>query len=149
MAKMVSLTIDGQPVTVPEGTLIVNAAKQIGIDIPVFCYHPKMEPVGMCRQCLVEIGRPVIDRATGQAVMENGKPKIQFGAKLETACTTPVSEGMVVLSQSEKAKASQKEILEFLLTSHPLDCPVCDKGGECPLQNLTMAHASPQSRYHL
>ncbi|MFA5874537.1 MAG: NADH-quinone oxidoreductase subunit NuoG, partial [Anaerolineales bacterium] len=147
MAKMISLTIDGHPITVPEGTLIVNAAKQIGIDIPVFCYHPKMEPVGMCRQCLVEVGHPMIDRATGQAVMEGDKPKIGFGPKLETACTTPVSEGMLVLSQSDKAKASQKEILEFLLTSHPLDCPACDKGGECPLQNLTMAHASPQSRF--
>ena len=147
MAKMVSLTIDGKPVSVPAGTLVVNAARQIGIDIPVFCYHPKMEPVGMCRQCLVEVGRPVIDRATGQLVMENGQAKIAFGPKLETACTTPVSEGMVVLSQSDKAKTSQKEILEFLLTSHPLDCPVCDKGGECPLQNLTMLHGSPQSRF--
>jgi NADH-quinone oxidoreductase subunit G len=144
---MILLSIDGRRVSVPEGTLIVNAAKIIGIDIPVFCYHPKMEPVGMCRQCLVEVGRPVMDRATGQAVMEGGKPKIGFGPKLETACTTQVSEGMVVLSQSEKAKASQKEILEFLLTSHPLDCPVCDKGGECPLQNLTMEHGSPKSRY--
>jgi NADH-quinone oxidoreductase subunit G len=80
-------------------------------------------------------------------VMEGDKPKIAFGPKLETACTTPVSEGMLVLSQSEKARASQKEILEFLLTSHPLDCPVCDKGGECPLQNLTMEHASTQSRF--
>ena len=84
-------------VTVPEGTLIVDAAKQAGIDIPVFCYHPKMEPVGMCRQCLVEIGRPMIDRATGQPVLDDdGTPKMQFGPKLETACTTPVSEGMVV-----------------------------------------------------
>jgi NADH-quinone oxidoreductase subunit G len=148
MAKMVSLTIDGRPVSVPEGTLIVNAAKTIGIDIPVFCYHPKMEPVGMCRQCLVEIGRPMFDRATRELVLdEAGKPKVQFGPKLETACTTPVSEGMLVLTQSEKAKEGQKSTLEFLLTSHPLDCPVCDKGGECPLQNLTMAHASPQSRY--
>ncbi len=147
MAKMISLTIDGRQVSIPEGTLIVNAAKQINIDVPVFCFHPKMEPVGMCRQCLVEVGRPMLDRATGQPVMENGRQKIQFGAKLETACSTPVSEGMVVLTTSEKAMASQKEILEFLLTSHPLDCPVCDKGGECPLQNLTMAHASPQSRY--
>jgi NADH-quinone oxidoreductase subunit G len=147
MAKMVSLTIDGRSVTVPEGTLIVNAARQIGIDIPVFCYHPKMEPVGMCRQCLVEVGRPMIDRATGQPVMEAGKPKIGFGPKLETACTTPVSEGMLVLSQSEKARASQKEILEFLLTSHPLDCPVCDKGGECPLQNLTLAYGPSESRF--
>ncbi|MBM3151301.1 MAG: NADH-quinone oxidoreductase subunit NuoG [Chloroflexi bacterium] len=147
MTKQVTLTIDGQQATVPEGTLIVNAAKQIGIDIPVFCYHPKMEPVGMCRQCLVEVGRPVVDRATGQAVMDGDKPKIGFGPKLETACTTPVSEGMVVLSQSEKARASQKEILEFLLTSHPLDCPVCDKGGECPLQNLTMAYGPSGSRF--
>jgi NADH-quinone oxidoreductase subunit G len=147
MAKMISLTIDGRSVSVPEGTLIVNAAKQIGIDVPVFCFHPKMEPVGMCRQCLVEVGRPVVDRLTGQAVMENGRQKVQFGAKLETACSNPVSEGMVVLTTSEKAVTAQKEILEFLLTSHPLDCPVCDKGGECPLQNLTMAHASPQSRY--
>ncbi len=147
MTKIVSLTIDGRQVSVPAGTLIVDAAKQIGIDIPVFCYHPKMEPVGMCRQCLVEVGRPVMDRATGKPVMEGDKPKIGFGPKPETACTTPVSEGMVVLSQSEKAKAWQKEILEFLLTSHPLDCPVCDKGGECPLQNLTLAHGPSESRY--
>ncbi len=147
MTKQVTLTIDGMQVSVPEGTLIVNAAKGIGIDIPVFCYHPKMEPVGMCRLCLVEVGRPMVDRASGQVVMENGRPKIQFGAKLETACTTPVSEGMVVLTASEKARASQHDILEFLLTSHPLDCPVCDKGGECPLQNLTMRYGPAESRF--
>jgi len=145
---MVNLTIDNIKVTVPEGTLVVDAAKQAGIDIPVFCYHPKMEPVGMCRQCLVEIGRPMIDRATGQPVKdENGAPKMQFMPKLETACTNPVSEGMAVLTATEKAKAGQKEILELLLTSHPLDCPICDKGGECPLQNLTMAHGSDKSRF--
>ncbi len=148
MEKMVSLTIDGQKVSVPAGTLIVNAAKQIGIDIPVFCYHPKMEPVGMCRQCLVEVGRPLIDRASGQAVLEaDGSPKIQFGPKLETACTTPVSEGMLVLGTSEKATSGRRDILEFLLTSHPLDCPICDKGGECPLQNLTIKFGPGQSRF--
>ncbi len=147
--NMVSLTIDGKQVSVPEGTLIVNAAKQIGIDIPVFCYHPKMEPVGMCRQCLVEVGRPVIDRSTGNAVLEaDGSPKIQFGAKLETACSTPVSEGMIVIGDSPKAAAGRKDILEFLLTSHPLDCPICDKGGECPLQNLTMRYGPGQSRFN-
>jgi len=125
----------------------VDAAKSIGIEIPVFCYHPKMEPVGMCRMCLVEVGRPVIDRASGKPVMEDGKPKIQFGAKLETACTTPVSEGMVVDGLSEKAASGRREIVEFLLTSHPLDCPVCDKGGECPLQNLTMDFGSSESRF--
>ena len=147
MTKQVTLTIDGKTATVPAGTLVVNAAKKIGIDIPVFCYHPKMEPVGMCRMCLVEIGRPMIDRTTGQVLMENGQPKIQFAPKLETACTTPVSEGMVVLTQSEKARASQQEIDEFLLTTQPLDCPVCDKGGECPLQNLTMEHGPGKSRF--
>src|SRR5512139_3019291 len=148
MAKSVNLTINGKQVTVSEGTLIVNAAKKIGIDIPVFCYHPKMEPVGMCRMCLVDIGRPVIDRATGEVVREaDGSPKIQFGPKLETACTTPVSEGMVVIDESPKVRAGRKDILEFLLTSHPLDCPICDKGGECPLQNLTMAHGPGISRF--
>src|SRR3989304_8114930 len=101
MAKQVTLTIDGKQVTVAEGTLIVDAAKQVDIDLPVFCYPPKMEPVGMCRMCLVEVGRPVVDRASGQVVMENGGPKIQFMPKLETACTNAVSEGMGGLTQSE------------------------------------------------
>jgi NADH-quinone oxidoreductase subunit G len=148
MPEEVTLTIDGQEITVPEGTLIVNAARQFGIDIPVFCYHPKLEPVGMCRMCLVEVGRPVIDRATGQVSREaNGAPKIQFGPKLETACTTPVSAGMVVVQNSEKVKAARQDVVEFILTSHPLDCPICDKGGECPLQNLTMAFGPRQSRF--
>ncbi|MHC1782611.1 MAG: 2Fe-2S iron-sulfur cluster-binding protein [Anaerolineaceae bacterium] len=148
MAKSITLTIDDQKVTAPEGMLIVDAAKQVGIDIPVFCYHPKMEPVGMCRMCLVDIGRPVIDRATGQPVLEaDGSAKIAFGPKLETACTTPVSEGMVVVGLSDKVKAARKDMLEFLLTSHPLDCPVCDKGGECPLQNLTMGFGPGESRF--
>jgi NADH-quinone oxidoreductase subunit G len=107
-----------------------------------------MEPAGMCRLCLVEIGRPMIDRSSGQPILdENGQPKMQFMPKPETACTNLVSEGMVVLTQSEKAKDAQKGILEFLLTSHPLDCPVCDKGGECPLQNLTMEHGPGKSRF--
>jgi NADH-quinone oxidoreductase subunit G len=102
----------------------------------------------MCRQCLVEVGRPVIDRATGKLILEaDGSPKIQFGAKLEISCATTVSEGMVVLGTSPKAVRGRKDILEFLLTSHPLDCPVCDKGGECPLQNLTMRHGPGTSRF--
>ena len=148
MAKMIALFIDGHPVSVPEGTLIVDAAKQIGKDIPVFCYHPKMEPVGMCRMCLVEIGRPQIDRASGQPVLEaDGSSRIQFGPKLETACTTPVSMGMRVVAASDKVKAARHDVLEFLLTSHPLDCPICDKGGECPLQDLTLRCGPGASRF--
>lgn len=148
MSKQVTLTINGKQVTAPEGLTVADAAKLAGIDIPVFCHHPKLEPVGMCRMCLVEIGRPVLDRATGQPVMENGQPKIQFMPKLETACTNRVSDGMVVLTQSEKATEGQRGTVEFLLTSHPLDCPICDKGGECPLQNLTMAHGPGKSRFN-
>lgn len=150
MAKTVNLMIDDQPVSVPAGTLVVDAAKLVGNDIPVFCYHPKMEPVGMCRMCLVEIGRPAIDRATGKPQLDpDGNPVIQFGPKLDTACTTPVSEGMVVRTTSQKVIDGRREILEFILTSHPLDCPICDKGGECPLQNLTMAHGPGKSRFLL
>ncbi len=148
MKPLVKLKIDDQDVEAPEGTLIVDAAKKYGIDIPVFCYHPKMEPVGMCRMCLVEIGRPTKDRNTGDWVREaDGSLKIQFGPKLDTACTTPISEGMVVHGLTDKVKAARKDVIEFLLTSHPLDCPICDKGGECPLQNLTMRHGSGESRF--
>ncbi len=145
---IVTLTIDDIRVTVPRGTLLVDAAKQAGIDIPVFCYHPKMRPVGMCRMCLVEVGRPLIDPSSGQAVLgEDGEPVIQFGSKLETACTTPVGEGWVVRGLTDNVRQARREVLEFLLTSHPLDCPICDKGGECPLQNLTMAHGPGKSRF--
>jgi len=145
---LVTLTIDGKEVTVPEGTLVVDAAKQVGIEIPVFCYHPKIEPAGMCRMCLVEVGEPKRDRATGEIVRdENGEPVIEFRPKLETSCTLPVSEGMVVRVMSEKAVEARREIVEFLLTSHPLDCPICDKGGECSLQNLAMEHGPDKSRF--
>jgi len=146
--SQVKLTIDGLEITVPKGTLIVDAAKRAGIDIPVFCYHPKMKPVGMCRMCLVDVGTPRIDRSSGEAVRDDsGQVIIDFRPKLETACTTPVSEGMQVRVWSENASAGRKQIVEYLLTSHPLDCPVCDKGGECPLQNLTMKHGPGKSRF--
>src|SRR5512135_1097822 len=148
MTDSVTLTMDGAVESLPKGMLNVDAAKRIDNNIPVFCYHPKLKPVGMCRMCLVEVGRPQRDRATGQPVLdEHGKPKIAFGPKLETACTTPVEEGMVVVGASPKVKDARDDILEFLLTSHPLDCPICDKGGECPLQNLTLAFGPGQSRF--
>ncbi len=148
MPDLVALTIDDRQVQMPPGTLVVDAAKRFGTDIPVFCYHPKMAPVGMCRMCLVEIGRPAVDRATRQPILNaDGTPRIDFGPKLETACTVPVSPGMAVRTTSEKVKAARDDVIEFLLTSHPLDCPICDKGGECPLQNLTLAHGPGVSRF--
>jgi NADH-quinone oxidoreductase subunit G len=144
----VTLKIDDVDVSVPKGTLIVEAANQISREIPVFCYHSKLDPVGMCRMCLVTVGTPGRDRATGQPELdEAGNPIIRFFPKPMTACTTPVSEGMVVITQSEESLADREAVLEFLLTSHPLDCPICDKGGECPLQDLTYAHGPGRSRF--
>ena len=144
----IHLTIDGKPVSVPTGTVVADAAKKVGITIPVFCYHPKLEPVGMCRMCLVEIGAPQMDRATRQPVLDSeGKPIIAWNPKLQTACTTPVSDGMAVRTNTPVVKDAQRAVLEFLLTSHPLDCPICDKGGECPLQNQTLAFGPGQTRF--
>ncbi len=148
MTDQITLTIDGVEVTVPKGTLIVEAAKRIGNEIPVFCYHAKMDPVGMCRMCLVEVGTPVLNRETGQPDLDDkGQPVVRFLPKPVTACTTPVSAGMVVKVDSEAALADRQAVLEFILTSHPLDCPVCDKGGECPLQDLTLRHGPGNSRF--
>src|SRR5437879_2915434 len=122
----INLTIDGKKLTVPAGTLIVEAAKTIGIEIPVFCYHHKLDPVGACRLCLVDFSP--------------GPPRPQ------TACTTPVSEGMVVRTQSAMAVQARADILEFELANHRLGCPACDKGGECPLQDFTFRHGYPTSR---
>jgi len=144
----VTLTIDGQQGTVPKGTLIVEAARQLGIEIPVFCYHPKMESVGMCRMCLVTVGMPAVDRTVDEPVLdEAGRPVIVWFPKPQTACTVPVSPGMVVVTDSAQVAGERKAILEFLLTSHPLDCPICDKGGECPLQDLTYRYGPGVSRF--
>ncbi|HWH32036.1 MAG TPA: NADH-quinone oxidoreductase subunit G [Egibacteraceae bacterium] len=124
---MVTLTIDGKEITVPKGTLVIRAAEQLGITIPRFCDHPLLDPVGACRQCMVEV--------EGQR-------------KPFTSCTTTCTEGMVVRTHltSEYAADAQEAQLEFLLINHPLDCPQCDKGGECPLQDQALAHGPSESR---
>lgn len=144
----VTITVDGRSFSVPAGTNVVDAARMGGIAIPVFCYHPRMPAVGMCRMCLVQVGMPKLDPATRQPVLDaQGQPVLALLPKLQTGCTTPVSEGMVINTKTEEVQFAQKGVLEFLLTSHPLDCPVCDKGGECPLQNLTMEWGPGQSRF--
>jgi len=125
---LVTITIDGYEVSVPKGTLVIRAAELVGIQVPRFCDHPLLDPVGACRQCIVEV--------EGQR-----KPL--------TACTTTVTEGMVVRTQltSPVARKAQAGIIEMLLINHPLDCPVCDKGGECPLQNQAMSNGAGESRF--
>jgi NADH-quinone oxidoreductase subunit G len=145
--KLVKVIIDDKEYMLPAGSNLVDMAKfHAGNDIPVFCYHPKMAPVGMCRMCVVEQGSIEKDRATGEVVLENGQPKVRWFPKLQTACTQLVSDGMVVRTNTPKVLEGRNSVIEFLLTSHPLDCPICDKGGECPLQNLTMEHGSGMSR---
>ena len=126
--QKVSLTIDGRPVSASAGELIIDAAERAGIFIPRFCYHPRMSPVGMCRMCLVEVSGP-------------------RGFSLLPACFFSVQEGQEVRTDSEKARKAQEGVLEFLLINHPLDCPVCDKGGECPLQDQALSYGPGESRY--
>lgn len=150
MSDTVTIYIDDQAYEVPKGANLVDVAKfHADEDIPVFCYHPKMEPVGMCRMCLVEMGFIQKDRATGETLTdENGEPQVRWFPKLQTACTQLVADGMVVKTNTPEVIEGRDNIVEFLLTSHPLDCPICDKGGECPLQNLTMRHGPQESRFH-
>ena len=123
----ISFEIDGKQVRAPEGAMLVDAAKHGDVEIPYFCYEPKLgQPVGACRMCLVEI---------------EGIPKLQ------TSCSTPVRDGMVVNTTSDRVKHAQNAIVEFLLVNHPLDCPVCDKGGECPLQDISYGWGAGRSRF--
>jgi NADH-quinone oxidoreductase subunit G len=133
----VNLTIDGVAVSVPKGTLLIRAAEQIGVQIPRFCDHPLLDPVGACRQCMVEVATPGPDGS------------LRPMPKPMASCTTTVSEGMAVKSQhtSPMADKAQHGQMEFLLINHPLDCPVCDKGGECPLQNQAMSNGRSTSRF--
>jgi NADH-quinone oxidoreductase subunit G len=124
----VSVTINGRAFEARPGELLIEAAERAGTYVPRFCYHPRMEPVGMCRMCLVEVDGP-------------------RGATLQPACYLRVNEGMSVNTESEKVKKAQDGVLEFLLANHPLDCPVCDKGGECPLQDQTLTHGSGETRF--
>ena len=123
---LINLTIDGAPVSVPPGTLVIEAAKQAGVLVPHYCYHPGLAVAGVCRMCLVEIEK---------------------APKLQIACATQVAEGMVVKTQTAPAKDARQSVLEFLLINHPLDCPICDQAGECELQDFVFQEGQPGTRY--
>src|SRR5436190_7082980 len=126
MAEMVKLNIDGREIEAEKGKLLIEVARQNGIEVPAFCYHEDHTLQAACRMCLVEIEKT---------------PKLQVG------CTTPVAEGMVVRTDSDLVKKARKGTLEFLLTNHPLDCPVCDKGGECELQDMVFRYGAAETRF--
>ncbi len=122
----VTLTVDGKKITAPAGTLLIEACKSVGIEVPSFCYYPNLSLQGACRMCLV---------------------KVEKMPKLQTACTTTVGEGMVVTTESDEIKQARKSMLEMLLGNHPLDCPVCDAGGECELQDMTFSYGAAESKF--
>ena len=126
--EQVTITIDGVEMQGPAGEVLIKVAEDNGNFIPRFCWHPRMKPVGMCRMCLVEVMGP-------------------RGPMLLPACTTKVTDGMEVDTQSAVIKKAQEGVLEYLLINHPLDCPICDKGGECPLQDHTLAYGPGESRF--
>jgi len=123
---MLNIEIDGQQVEVPEGSTVMDAADKLGIYIPRFCYHRKLSVAANCRMCLVDVEK---------------------APKPLPACATPVTDGMKVASSSDKAKRAQQGVMEFLLINHPLDCPICDQGGECQLQDLAVGYGCSSSRY--
>ncbi|HEX8804625.1 MAG TPA: 2Fe-2S iron-sulfur cluster-binding protein, partial [Acidimicrobiales bacterium] len=127
-ASAVTVTLDGAPIEARKGELVIEAAERNGVYIPRFCYHPRMKPVGMCRMCIVEID-------TGR------------GPALQPSCMIECADGMSVATESDATRKAQEGVLEFLLANHPLDCPVCDKGGECPLQDQTMSYGPGESRF--
>src|SRR2546428_6385874 len=128
MADAVTITVDGNQVEARPGELVIAAAERNGVYIPRFCWHPRMKPVGMCRMCLVDIKGP-------------------RGFALQPACFVPVADGQEVVTTSPPVKKAQDGVLEFLLINHPLDCPVCDRGGECPLQDQTFSFGPGESRF--
>ena len=150
IVENITINIDGQEIDVPKGINIIEAVKLAGKgkEVPHYCYHPKLSIAGNCRMCMVEMGMPMRDRGTGEAVLdENGVQKIGWMPKPTIACATNASPGMHIRTNSEIVKESRNGVTEFLLINHPLDCPICDQAGECRLQEFSAEHGRGYSRF--
>ncbi len=150
IVENITINIDGQDVDVPKGTNIIEAVKLVGKgkEVPHYCYHPKLSISGNCRMCMVEMGMPMRDRATGEAILdEDGMQKIGWMPKPTIGCATNASPGMHIRTNSEMVKESRNGVTEFLLINHPLDCPICDQAGECRLQEFSAEHGRGYSRF--
>lgn len=146
--NLITVNIDGQDLQVAPGTNMVEAAAMVGKEIPHYCYHPKLTIAGNCRMCLVELGMPGRDRATGQPMLnEDGTTKIMWMPGPAIGCGTKAAPGMHIKTNSPKALESREAVTEFLLLNHPLDCPICDQAGECTLQEFSSAHGRGYSRF--
>lgn len=146
--NLITVNIDGKDLQVPPGTNMVDAVKMLGKEVPHYCYHPKLSVAGNCRMCLVELGMPGRDRATGEPMLnEDGSPKIMWMPGPAIACGTKAAPGMHIKTDSPKAVESRESVTEFLLVNHPLDCPICDQAGECKLQEFSATHGRGYSRF--
>ena len=146
---LVTVNIDGQEIAVPKGTNVIEAARLVNVDVPHYCYHPKLSVAGNCRMCLIEMGLPAVDPATKAPVMDpaTGKQKINWIPRPQIGCGTNVSPGLHIRTTSPMVKEAREGVMEFLLINHPLDCPICDQAGECKLQEQATAYGRGYSRY--
>lgn len=146
--NLVTVNIDGNDVQVPKGMNMIEAAAMVGKEVPHYCYHPKLSVSGNCRMCLVELGMPGRDRATGEPMLnEDGSPKIMWMPGPAIGCGTNAAPGMHIKTSSAKVKEARESVTEFLLINHPLDCPICDQAGECRLQEFSASHGRGQGRF--
>ncbi|AWI07935.1 2Fe-2S iron-sulfur cluster-binding protein [Ereboglobus luteus] len=146
---LVTVNIDGRDIAVPRGTNVVEAARLLGVNVPHYCYHPKLPVVGNCRMCLVEMGVPAVDRETRQPVIDpaTGRQKINWMPKLQIGCGTNATPGLHIRTTTPAVRQARESVTEFLLVNHPLDCPICDQAGECDLQEQAIAYGRGCSRY--
>jgi NADH-quinone oxidoreductase subunit G len=146
---LVTVNVDGKELAVPKGTNMIEAARLVGVDVPHYCYHPKLSVVGNCRMCLIEMGMPAVDPATKQPVMDpaTGKQKINWIPRPQIGCATNASPGLHIRTNTPLVKECREGVMEFLLINHPLDCPICDQAGECKLQEQATGYGRGYSRF--
>ena len=146
---LVTVNIDGREIAVPKGTNAIEAARLVGVDVPYYCYHPKLSVVGNCRMCLIEMGMPAVDPVTKAPIMDpaTGKQKINWIPRPQIGCATNASPGLHIRTNTPQIKDCREGVMEFLLVNHPLDCPICDQAGECKLQEQSTGYGRGYSRY--
>jgi NADH-quinone oxidoreductase subunit G len=146
---LVTVNIDGREIAVPKGTNVIEAARLVDVDVPFYCYHPKLAIVGNCRMCLVEMGMPAVDPATKAPIMDpaTGRQRINWSPRPTIACATNVSPGLHIRTTTPMVKECREGVMEFLLINHPLDCPICDQAGECKLQEQSTGYGRGYSRF--
>ncbi len=146
---LITVNVDGKDVAVPKGTNAIEAARLVGVDVPYYCYHPKLSVVGNCRMCLIEMGMPAVDPATKAPIMDpaTGKQKINWIPRPQIGCATNAAPGLHIRTNTPQIKDCREGVMEFLLVNHPLDCPICDQAGECKLQEQSTGYGRGYSRY--